>query len=240
MPRFERLFVWAGGALFVGSLALAAWWYLIWLGRARPFAGWRPLLYDAMLFSIFAWHHSLFARDKVKQSIAVVIPTRLLRSLYVWTASTLLMLVCLLWQAVGGELYTAHGLRAVALVFVQLTGVWMIAQSVRAIDPLDLAGIRQPLGACSRNSDTLLVTTEDALQVGGPYRLVRHPLYLGWILAVFGHPSMTGDRLAFAAITTLYLVIAIPWEERSLANSFGEAYRQYQQRVRWRVIPFIY
>ena len=234
MLRFERLFVWAGGALFVGSLALTAWWYLVWLGRARPFAGWRPLLYDAVLFSIFAWHHSVFARDKVKQSIAVVIPAHLVRSFYVWTASTLLMLVCLLWQAVGGELYTAHGLSAVAHVLVQLAGVWMIAQSVRAIDPLDLAGIRQPFHASTR------VTTEDALQVGGPYRLVRHPLYLGWILATFGHPHLTGDRLAFAAITTLYLVLAIPWEERSLTKSFGEAYRRYQQRVRWRDIPFIY
>jgi protein-S-isoprenylcysteine O-methyltransferase Ste14 len=234
MPRFAPVFVWAGGTLFVASLALTAWWYLFVLGRALPFAGWQPLLIDTVLFSMFAAHHSVFARDSVKRSVAMLIPDGLLRSLYVWTASVLLILVCLLWQRVGGELYSAHGVRAVVHVVVQLTGIWMIVQSVRAIDPLELAGIRQPLPAPQRE------TKEQALQVGGPYRFVRHPLYCGWILAVFGHPHMTADRLAFAAITTFYLVIAIPWEERSLTKSFGEAYRQYTRQVRWRVMPFIY
>jgi protein-S-isoprenylcysteine O-methyltransferase Ste14 len=60
------------------------------------------------------------------------------------------------------------------------------------------------------------------------------------VLAVFGTAHMTGDRLAFAAITTLYLVIAIPWEERSLVRSFGEDYLRYTRQVRWRIVPFIY
>ena len=74
----------------------------------------------------------------------------------------------------------------------------------------------------------------------GPYRWVRHPLYLGWVLMVFGAAHMTGDRLAFAAITTAYLVVAIPWEERSLRQSFGDEYARYMRDVRWRMIPFIY
>jgi methanethiol S-methyltransferase len=65
-------------------------------------------------------------------------------------------------------------------------------------------------------------------------------LYLGWILLVFGAPRMTGDRMLFAVVTTAYLVVAIPWEERSLAGSFGDAYARYKQAVRWRLIPFIY
>jgi methanethiol S-methyltransferase len=223
------MFVWAGGALFVTSLALTAWWYLFVLGRAVPWSGARPLLTDTALFLLFATHHSVFARDGVKRSVATMIPVHLLRSFYVWIASLLLVLLCLSWQPVGGDLYDVRGVPAIALVSVQLIGVWMIARSVRAIDPLDLAGIHQTPAA-----------PEQALQVGGPYRLVRHPLYCGWILAVFGHPHMTGDRLAFAVITSLYLVIAIPWEERSLVKSFGEDYRQYSRRVRWRVLPFIY
>ena len=234
MPGFDRVFVWAGGALFVASLALTAWWYLIVLGRALPFTGWTPLLIDMALFSVFAAHHSVFAREGVKRSVAMVIPGGLLRSLYVWTASVLLMLVCLLWQPVGGEVFADRGVRAVAHVLTQLFGVWLIVQSVRAIDPLDLAGIRQPAAAAER------VTKGPALQVGGVYQIVRHPLYCGWIVAVLGHPHMTGDRLAFAAITTFYLVIAIPWEERSLTAEFGDQYRRYQQRVRWRVVPYLY
>jgi protein-S-isoprenylcysteine O-methyltransferase Ste14 len=69
---------------------------------------------------------------------------------------------------------------------------------------------------------------------------VRHPLYFGWVLAVLGTAHMTGDRLAFGAITTLYLLLAIPWEERSLTRSFGDDYTRYQRKVRWRIVPFIY
>jgi methanethiol S-methyltransferase len=234
MPAVARVFVWTGGALFVASLALTAWWYLLEFGRRVPFGGWAPLLIDTALFLLFAAHHSVFAREETKRSVATMIPLRLLRSFYVWIASLLLILVCLLWQRVGGELYDVRGVAAVALGLVQLIGVWLIAQSVRTIDPLDLAGIRTP------HAEGPPATNEQTLQVGGPYRFVRHPLYCGWILAVFGHPHMTGDRLAFAAITSIYLVIAIPWEERSLTESFGEAYRQYARQVRWRVMPFIY
>ena len=78
------------------------------------------------------------------------------------------------------------------------------------------------------------------MQTEGPYRLVRHPLYLGWTLIVFGVAHMTGDRLTFAALTSIYLLAAIPFEERSLVQSFGESYVQYRARVRWRMLPFIY
>ena len=223
-----RLVVWAGGALFIMALALCAWWYLFVLGRPQPHAGWPVALRDFALFTIFAVHHSLFAREPVKRATAAVVPARLLRSVYVWTASALLMLVCLAWKPIGGELYDVTGWRATIHAAVQIAGLVLIAQSARAIDPLELAGIHPP-------SDT-----PGGLQTGGPYRLVRHPLYLGWMLAAFGAAHMTGDRFAFAVITSSYLVIAVPWEERSLRESFGDAYARYQQHVRWRVIPIIY
>jgi methanethiol S-methyltransferase len=110
---------------------------------------------------------------------------------------------------------------------VQLAGLWLIARSVAQIDALDLAGIRPS-------------ARSEALQIAGPYRWVRHPLYLGWILVVFGAAHMTGDRFTFAAISTLYVLVAIPWEERSLGRAFGPAYADYQRAVRWRVVPFLY
>ncbi|HUR34018.1 MAG TPA: hypothetical protein VM032_09515, partial [Vicinamibacterales bacterium] len=69
---------------------------------------------------------------------------------------------------------------------------------------------------------------------------VRHPLYLGWVLVLFGATRMTGDRLLFAAISTVYLLVAMPFEETALLDQFGQRYREYRRAVRWRLIPYIH
>jgi len=227
MTRFARLFVWLGGTIFVGSLGVCLWWFLVVLGRPAPRGGATSWIWDVLLFSAFAAHHSVFAHEPVKRRVATVIPAELVRSVYVWIASLLLILVCLAWRPIGGELFDVHGVGATLLALVQLAGVGIIARAVARIDPLELAGIRPSSGT-------------DALQVGGPYRLVRHPLYLGWLMATLGAAHMTGDRFAFALITAAYLVAAVPFEERSLARSFGDDYARYRRRVRWRIVPFIY
>ena len=228
MNKCERLFVWLGGALFVASLAVCAWRLsLRGPGRFRHPARLVQLPADALLFGVFAAHHSLFAREDVKAGLASLVPERLLRSVYVWTASVLLLIVCTLWQPVGGNVYHVTGWRAVAHACVQLAGVWLIGRSVGTIDPLELAGIRRQ-------------SASETLQITGPYRWVRHPLYLGWLMAVLGAAHMTGDRLAFAATSSLYLFAAIPWEERSLMRTFGKKYDNYKHQVRWRVVPFVY
>src|SRR4051812_21148001 len=102
-----RLFAWGGGALFVVALAHTAFLYELELGVPRPFAGWAAVGTDAVLFSIFAMHHSVFARDPVKRAVERVLPGDLLRSAYVWIASVLLILVGALWQYVGGVAYSA-------------------------------------------------------------------------------------------------------------------------------------
>jgi protein-S-isoprenylcysteine O-methyltransferase Ste14 len=227
----ERAVVWAGGGLFVASIALTSWVYALWFRASRPWTGWGPVLFDSALFSVFALHHSLFARTWMKAALAAIVPERLIRSLYVSIASGLLILVCLLWKPIGGEVYAAgSGWLRVLHAIVQLTGLWLIARSVQAIDALELAGIRPAAST----------PVSDGLKVHGPYGLVRHPLYLGWILIVFGAAHLTGDRLAFAAISSFYLLLAIPWEERSLEQVFGDEYVNYKRQVRWRVLPFLY
>jgi methanethiol S-methyltransferase len=222
----EGLLVWTGGAVFVASLAATVYVYAVTWSDARPGRLDRPaaLAADAVLIALFASHHSLFARDVVKSWLAQYVPPHLLRSVYVWVASLLWLTVIAGWQRVGGLLFQT----TVLLTLVQLIGVVLIWRSVRAIDPLELAGIRP--------ADV----SKGGLQAHGPYRWVRHPLYLGWVLIVFGAARMTGDRLAFAAMTSAYLIVAIPWEERSLERSFGEAYRRYKAEVRWRLVPFLY
>jgi protein-S-isoprenylcysteine O-methyltransferase Ste14 len=223
-----RLFAWSGGVLFVAALARTIWLYVGELGRVRPFTGARAVLFDLLLFTIFAAHHSLFARAAPKRAVQALVPERAIRPFYVWVASALLILVCQLWREVGGELYAAPAPLAAALASVQIAGLVLTALGVRAIDPLELAGIRPPAARA------------DDLVVGGAYRFVRHPLYLGWMLMVCGAPHMTGDRLVFALVTSAYLLVAIPWEERSLEAAFGNAYREYKRQVRWRVLPYVY
>jgi protein-S-isoprenylcysteine O-methyltransferase Ste14 len=222
-----RLFAWAGGGLFVVALARTAWLYAFELGRVAAFGGAAPILIDLMLFTVFALHHSLFARDAIKRAVGRAVPEGAIRSVYVWIASALLIAVCEFWRPVGATLYRAAPPLSLLLAAVQIAGFGLTTAGVRAIDPLELAGIHPPRGS----SD---------LAVGGAYRLVRHPLYLGWLLMVFGAAHMTGDRLFFAVVTSFYLIVAIPWEEKSLEAAFGQAYREYKQRVRWRVVPYVY
>jgi protein-S-isoprenylcysteine O-methyltransferase Ste14 len=221
-----RGFVWIGGGLFVIALMWCAWWYLVEAGRSAPYTGPVAVATDAALFSVFALHHSVFAREAVKRWLDRI-PRELIRPVYVYVASALFILVFVAWQPIGGDFYRAGGALELPFVVVQLIGLSVIVRAVSRIDPLELAGIRT-------------ATSSETLQTSGPYRWVRHPLYFGWVVAVFGTPHLTGDRFAFATVSTAYLMLAVPWEERSLVRAFGDEYLRYQRAVRWRIIPFIY
>ena len=109
-------------------------------------------------------------------------------------------------------------------------GVWLTVRATQISDALQLAGIRKGLGT----------TVNDRFQVVGPYHVVRHPIYLGWMLMVFAVPDMTWTRFMFAAVSSAYLIVAIPFEERSLVESFAPAYVEYQRTVRWRLVPGVW
>jgi protein-S-isoprenylcysteine O-methyltransferase Ste14 len=158
--------------------------------------------------------------------MARVIAPRLERSCYVWVASLLLVLVCVLWQPVAGTVYAVEGGARWLFYALQFLGLHLIVRAAGFIDPFELAGIRQ-----AQRQDAVVFRTD------GPFGLVRHPIYLGWLLMTFATPTMTINRLLFASISSAYLVVAIPWEERSLAVAFGDRYRAYQASVRWRLIP---
>jgi protein-S-isoprenylcysteine O-methyltransferase Ste14 len=223
--------VWLGGAVFVVSLATTLFALLFRMEPASAGTGAaRAAAVDVLLFTVFALHHSVFARPSVKRRVIRVIPPHLERSLYVWVASLLLLGVLLWWEPLPGRAYRHEGWAAVPHWLVVAAGVWLTARAAGIIDPLQLAGIRHVLGD----------TPPDRFQVVGPYHLVRHPIYLGWILIVFGIPDMTWTRFVFAAVSSAYLVAAIPFEERSLIETFGPAYVEYQRTVRWRVVPGVW
>jgi protein-S-isoprenylcysteine O-methyltransferase Ste14 len=112
---------------------------------------------------------------------------------------------------------------------VQLFGLALTLAGARVVGVWELAGVRQPD-----------VTRPVEFKAAGPFAIVRHPIYLGWVLMVFAAPTMTRSRLLFAVVSTAYLVAAIPLEERSLVEAFGERYRTYQRRMRWRLIPYVW
>jgi methanethiol S-methyltransferase len=226
MIKVRIAFVWLGGAIFLFALAFTVYSYAFPWGRTLPFHA-AAMGLDAALFSVFALHHSIFARDGVKDRLARIVPDALLRSVYVWVASALLIVVCAAWQPIGVNLYRHTGALAVVHAALQLSGFVIIVQTVRLIDPLELAGIR-------------LHSSANSLQIVGPFRWVRHPIYAGWFLLTFGAANMTGDRLFFAVISAFYLLIAMPFEERALVKSFGGQYEEYRRAVRYRVVPYVY
>ena len=157
------------------------------------------------------------------------------RSLYTWTASLLFIVVCAFWEPVPGSVYVLHGPWRLLAFGVQAVGLALAIRSSAALDVLDLAGVRQVQRA--RDGTT---ARPPALETGGLYGIVRHPLYIAWALMVCGSPDMTATRATFAIVSTAYLAVAIPWEERSLVRTFGQDYEAYRRRVRWRMVPGVY
>jgi protein-S-isoprenylcysteine O-methyltransferase Ste14 len=230
------LCAWTGAAAFLASLLVFLYLYGITYGRVVASSPAGPAAtVDILLFSLFALHHSLLARAGLKRRVTQVLPDWLERSAFTWVASALFVVVCLAWRPVDGVLYSLSGIWRVIGYIAQVCGILLVLTGASAIDVLDLAGVRQVLDARSGETRQQIV-----LKTNGVYRLVRHPVYLGWTLLVFGAPHMTGTRALFAIVSTLYLAIAIPFEERSLAEMFGETYRRYQRATRWRILPGIW
>ncbi len=225
-----------GGGAFVASLLYFLYFYFMLLGLPVSGApGWaRPVAVDAALFGLFGIHHSLMPRARMKRWFASVAPPSLERSAYVWVASILLAAVCFFWRDVPGVVYDVRGTWGWLLRLIQLMGIALTIRASARLDVLDLAGIRQ-VQAFVRHS-----RQPAPLHMTGPYALVRHPIYLGWLAIVFAAPHMTANRLAFAVLSTVYLVIGTALEERSLEQAFGESYREYKRKVRWRIVPGVY
>jgi methanethiol S-methyltransferase len=228
--------VWGGASIFAVSLGWFLYRYLVVFGRSvAPGSVALPLLADMALFTLFALHHSLFARTRLKALVEAFVPPHLERSLYTWIASLLFIVTSSLWVPVPGELYRLDGIWAWIGAGTQVAGVVLTFLSARAVDALDLAGVRAFLlrhhGQPPRHTP---------LNTGGVFGLVRHPLYFGWTLFVFGAPHMTATRAAFAVVSTAYIALAIPWEERSLIATFGADYVAYRRAVRWRMVPGVY
>ena len=226
----KKLFRWSGALAFLLSLLSFAAVYAIRLRTPAPDDGSavRDAIANVVLFTVFALHHSLMARTGAKAWITRIVPPDLERSVYVWIASLLFLAVCWMWQPLPGIIWQVRG-PGLALYVAQIFGVALTLRAAQIVGIWELSGVTQPD-----------LTKPIEFRAEGPFALVRHPIYLGWVLMVFATPLMTTSRLLFAVVSTAYLVAAIPLEERLLVENFGDKYPAYQRQMRWRLIPFIW
>jgi protein-S-isoprenylcysteine O-methyltransferase Ste14 len=226
-----------GGLTFVASLVYFGMSYAGRYGlELDPTASGSPvvpLMVDTALFSAFALHHSIFARTGLKAALTRVLPATLERSAYVWIASLLFLGVCAWWQPIAGVAWRLNGAWRMAAFAAQLAAGLVTLVAARQLGMLRLAGVRQTLA-------TTRPAPSPTLDETGLYGLVRHPIYLAWLVLVWAAPAMTGTRAAFAILSSAYLFVAVPFEERDLRRVFGKAYADYSRRVRWRIVPFVY
>ena len=224
----KKLFCWSGALVFLLSLLSFVWMYVIRLRPSGLDNGPAAAVANVALFTVFALHHSVMARTGAKAWITRIVPPDLERSVYVWIASLLFLAVCTLWQPTPGIIWQTLG-PGLALYVAQIFGLALTLRAAQIVGVWELAGVRQPNPA-----------TPIEFRADGPFAIVRHPIYLGWVLMVFATPVMTTSRLLFALTSTAYLVAAIPLEERSLLATHREAYGAYQRQMRWRLIPYIW
>jgi protein-S-isoprenylcysteine O-methyltransferase Ste14 len=193
----------------------------------------KALLIDVALLGIFALQHSLMARPFFKRWITRFIPESAERSTYVLLSSAALITLFVFWQPLGGIAWHIEDPTVRAVLYGLFGFGWLLVLvSTFLINHFDLFGLRQVwLQVAGRPYTHLRFGTP------GPYKLVRHPLYLGWLFAFWATPTMTGTHLLFAFMTTAYILVAIQLEERDLVDALGEHYRRYRERVPM-IVPF--
>jgi protein-S-isoprenylcysteine O-methyltransferase Ste14 len=176
---------------------------------------------------LFAVQHSVMARKWFKDAWTRIVPQPLERSTYVLFSSVALILLFILWQPLGIVIWSVEDPTGkLVLRGLFAFGFGLVLYSTFLINHFDLFGLRQVwrylLGQPYNN---LGFTTP------GPYKLVRHPLYVGWLFAFWATPLMTLAHLVFALATTAYILLAIQFEERDLVREHGETYESYRRSV---------
>lgn len=189
---------------------------------------------NLVLMTIFALQHSVMARPQFKKWWTKIVPQPVERSTYVLFASLALALLFWQWRPIPDVMWEAkEPAIAASLLYLGVFGWVLVFISTFMINHFELFGLHQV-------ANNLAGKPMPALRFKTPmlYNVVRHPIYLGFIIFVWATPVMTAGHLLFAAVVTAYIFVGIALEEHDLIAVFGDEYRRYRQRVAM-IVPFI-
>lgn len=216
---FFAVFLYA--VAFVGDLPVPK---TIDSGAQGPLAP--SLIIDVLLLGLFAIQHSLMARPAFKRIWTMIVPPPVERSTYVLFTSLVLLVLYLFWRPLTQPIWSLSGMAGVALQAVFWVGWAVVLISTFLISHFELFGLSQVFNRFRGREPEPPEFRKPVF-----YRFVRHPIYVGFILAFWATPKMTLGHLVFALATTGYMVIAIQFEEHDLIGVFGERYRSYRKET---------
>ncbi len=186
------------------------------------------------LLTLFAVQHSGMARRAFKSWLTRTVPHAMERSTYVLATSLVLILMFWQWRPIPAVVWQVpYPELAVAVQVVSIAGIALVLVATFLINHFELFGLHQVF-----NNLTGRQAPEVRFKTPSLYKVVRHPIYLGFIIAFWAAPVMTVGHLLFAAMTTGYIFVGIFLEERDLVAQFGDEYRRYRERVSM-IVPFL-
>jgi protein-S-isoprenylcysteine O-methyltransferase Ste14 len=191
------------------------------------------LIVNILLMTLFALQHSVMARKPFKQWLTQYLPAAIERSTYVLLASLALVLLFWQWRPIPAVVWEISNPQiATNITAISFFGFALVLLSSFLINHFELFGLHQvAINVAGRTMP------EPRFKTPALYKVVRHPIYLGFIIAFWAAPVMTVGHLLFAAVTTAYIFVGIFLEERDLVQLFGEQYKRYRAQVGM-LVPF--
>lgn len=188
---------------------------------------WLAVAVNTSLVLLFAVQHEIMARPWFKAIVTRFIPRAIERSVFVLLASGILILMFWQWRPIGGELWSVTGPASWGFWAVAALGWFVVLGSTFIINHFDLFGLRQVVLHATGREYTVV-----GFKLRLFYKVCRHPLMLGFIIAFWATPHMTFTHLLFAGLMTLYILVGVRFEEKDLIAAHGDDYREYKKQVR--------